>query len=126
MNVPEGLLYTQEHEWLRREGEEYVVGVTDYAQHEMGDVVQIELPAAGKAVEAGASLAVLETVKSVNDVYAPIAGTITGTNPDLAKTPELVNQDCYGRGWMVRLKPAAGADLTKLLSAADYKKLIGA
>ena len=125
-NVPADLKYTKSHEWVRALGDGSVeIGITDHAQHALGDLVFVEVPDGGRAVKAGEPCAVVESVKAASDVYAPIAGEITAGNPKLAAEPEVVNADPYGQGWLMRLKPAAGAIAAAgLLSAADYQKVL--
>jgi len=125
MHFPENLQYTKDHEWILIAGDTGTVGITDYAQGELGDVVFVELPTAGKTVKQGESFGTIEAVKAVSDLYAPVAGSVTETNPELAKTPELVNKDPYGKGWMVKVKLANPAEAGALLSAAAYKALVG-
>ena len=125
-NLPADLKYTKSHEWVRALGDGSVeIGITDHAQHALGDLVFVEVPEAGRAVKAGEPCAVVESVKAASDVYAPLAGEITAGNPKLAAEPEVVNADPYGQGWLMRLKPAAGAlAAADLLSAADYQKVL--
>lgn len=123
--VPDDRRYTKSHEWVRVEGGELVLGITDHAQAELTDIVFVDLPAAGKTVAAGASVLVLESVKTVADVYAPTAGTVVAANPELAKHPELVNREPYGGGWLVRIRPSGAFDPATLLDAAAYRALIG-
>jgi glycine cleavage system H protein len=125
-NVPADLKYTKSHEWVRALGDGSVeIGITDHAQHALGDLVFVEVPEAGRTVKAGEPCAVVESVKAASDVYAPIAGEISAGNPKLAAEPEVVNADPYGQGWLMRLKPAAGAIAAAgLLSAADYQKVL--
>ena len=127
-NLPADLKYTKSHEWVRALGDGSVeIGITDHAQHALGDLVFVEVPEAGRAVKAGEPCAVVESVKAASDVYAPLAGEITAGNPKLAAEPEAVNAQPYGEGWLMRLKPAPGA-LTgaALLSPADYLKVVEA
>ena len=126
MDVPDGLRYTAEHEWLAV-GEDGVVrlGITDYAQDALGDVVFVQLPAVGLVVEPGAILAEVESTKSVAEVYAPVAGTVVSVNPELADHPELVNQSPYGSGWFAELKTGEGGAVEGLLDADAYRALIG-
>lgn len=124
--VPDSLRYTAEHEWFRPDGTEVMVGITDHAQHELTDVVFVDLPTLGKAVEAHGTVLTLESVKTVSDVYAPVAGTVTAVNDQLKAHPELVNQDPYGNGWLFRLRPASPLGPAEGLSAADYKALVAA
>ena len=123
--LPEDLRYTKTHEWIRREGAELVVGITDHAQGELTDIVFVDLPEVGKAASAGGAVLVLESVKTVSDVYAPVDGTVSAVNTELKTHPELVNKEPYGRGWLVRLKPAAPFDPAKFLDAAGYRATLG-
>ena len=123
MNVPDDLRYSPEHEWVRVEGTRVRVGVTDYAQDALGDVVFVDLPAVGSEVEAGGQLGEVESTKSVSEIYAPVAGTVTAVNDALAEGPERVNQDPYGDGWICELELAPGADPDTLLDAAAYRDL---
>jgi len=127
-NVPADLKYTKSHEWVRTLADGSVeIGITDHAQHALGDLVFVEVPEAGRAVKAGEPCAVVESVKAASDVYAPLAGEVTAGNPKLAKEPETVNAEPYGAGWLMRLRPAAGALAgAALLSAADYQKVLDA
>jgi glycine cleavage system H protein len=118
----ENLLYSKDHEWVRREGDAVVVGVTDYAQHELGDVVFVDLPAAGKALKKGDPVANIESVKAVSDVYSPVSGAVLAANARLSDNPELVNQDPFGEGWILRVKPSDPAEFGKLMSNVDYEK----
>ncbi len=127
-NVPADLKYTKSHEWVRALPDGLLeIGITDHAQHALGDLVFVEVPEAGRKLAAGEPCAVVESVKAASDVYAPLAGEVTAGNPGLAAQPELVNSDAYGAGWLLRLKPAAGAlAAAALLSAADYQKVLDA
>ncbi len=120
--VPEDLRYTAEHEWIREEGGVLVVGITDYAQDQLGDVVFVSAPAAGTAVTAGSPCGEVESTKSVSDLYAPVDGEVVESNDALQNTPELINTDPYGEGWIMRIRPTAGTDGT--LDAAAYTALI--
>lgn len=123
---PEDLRYTSDHEWVRESGAGVVrVGITHYAQDALGDVVYVSLPAVGDEVEAGGSCGEVESTKSVSDLYAPLPGTITAVNDALDATPELVNSDPYGEGWMYELQLADGTDTSGLLDAATYAAEIG-
>jgi glycine cleavage system H protein len=124
--VPEDRRYTAEHEWFRLDGGELQVGITDHAQHELTDVVFVDLPAVGKTVAAHGTVLSLESVKTVSDVYAPVAGTVTAVNDQLKAHPELINQQPYGSGWLFRLRPTAAVDPAEGLSAADYRARIAA
>lgn len=121
---PDELRYTEEHEWARVEGRRLTVGITDYAQDALGDVVYIDLPANGTRVEQGQPFGEVESTKSVSDLYAPVSGTIVERNETLESQPELVNSDPYGHGWMVVIEADEDAATGALLSAADYDKLI--
>ncbi len=123
MNVPDDLRYSSDHEWLRADGAVVRVGITDYAQDALGDVVFVELPDVGKAVKAGEAVAEVESTKSVSDIYAPVSGTITQVNADLADAPERLNEDPYGDGWIFAVEPDGG-DEPGLLDAAGYRALI--
>jgi glycine cleavage system H protein len=125
MNLPENLKYTKDHEWIRVEGTTGTVGITDHAQGELGDVVFVELPAAGRGVKQGESFGTIEAVKAVSDLYAPVSGSVTEVNPDLTGTPELVNKDPYGKGWMVKIKLSNPDELKNLLDAAAYSSMVG-
>lgn len=123
--VPEDLRYTREHEWIRVEGGRGVVGITHYAQTQLGDVVYVELPPEGREVRAGEPFGVVESVKSVSDLYAPVSGRVVAVNPRLADAPELVNQDPYGEGWMIAVELSDPSELDRLLDAPGYRALIG-
>ena len=125
MNVPEDLLYTESHEWVRRDGETIRVGITDHAQAELTDVVYVELPKVGMSYEAGAAIAVVESVKAASDIYAPIKGTVTEANSALDSNPALINSDPYGEGWIFVLKMEDPTGLSGLKEAAAYKVAIG-
>ncbi len=124
MNVPDDLLYTKTHEWIRREGENIRVGITDHAQAELTDVVFVELPKVGTQVEAQAPIAVVESVKAASDIYAPIKGTVVEANSALTNNPALINTDPFGEGWIFALKIDNADDLKNLLSAQSYKDQI--
>ncbi len=120
--IPPELKYTSSHEWLKELPDGNVeVGISDHAQEALGDLVFVELPEIGRQLAAGEACAVVESVKAASDIYAPVAGTVTAVNEQLTRTPELVNRDPYGGGWMMRLKPATPATAAALLSAADYQ-----
>ena len=123
-NVPADLKYTPEHEWARKEGERIRVGITAFAQSELGDVVFVELPRAGAKVSQRQSFGVVESVKAVSDLFAPISGEVVEVNGALAKAPETVNQDPYGQGWMVVIKPSNAAEWDQLLTSVQYEELI--
>lgn len=125
-NVPADLRYARSHEWVRVEGDTATVGITDRAQHELTDVVFVELPAVGRQLRAGEACAVVESVKTASDVYAPVSGTVVAVNEALAGNPGLVNSAPYGEGWFFKLKLVQPAELNQLLDAAAYRALIGA
>lgn len=124
MNIPAELKYTKEHEWVRLEGRRAVVGITDYAQSQLGDVVFIEIPVIGTRVSAGQSFSVVESVKAVSDIYAPVGGIIVEVNESLADAPEAVNQDPYGDGWIAAIELEEGADPDGLLDSEAYAKVV--
>jgi glycine cleavage system H protein len=121
-DIPEQLRYTEEHEWARLEGDRIVVGVTDYAQRELGDIVFVELPSDAMTVEKGEPFGVIESVKAVSDLYAPVTGEIVEVNAGLAERPEAVNEDCYGDGWLVALRTETPDEFEQLLDAKAYRK----
>ncbi|NLY52318.1 MAG: glycine cleavage system protein GcvH [Firmicutes bacterium] len=124
MKVPVDLKYTESHEWVKVTDDGLIVGITEYAQGEMGDIVFADLPQVGAEYKKGESLAVIESVKAVSDIYAPVGGTIIEVNEALVDSPELINDDCYGEGWLVKLSPETDAELDGLLSAEEYEKLL--
>ena len=124
MHVPPELFYTKTHEWARREGNETIVGITSHAQEELRDVVFVELPKAGKVVKQGELAAVIESVKAAFDIYAPVSGTVTRINEAAAKSPHVVNQDCYGQGWLFAVTPSAPEEFANLLPSDAYEKQI--
>ncbi len=124
MSVPENLLYTKEHEWLRAEGDVGVVGITHFAQEQLGDVVFVELPATGSKLVHGSSFGVVESVKTVSDLYSPVDGTVTEINSGLETAPEQVNSDPYGDGWIVKIKLDNSEGLKQLLSPEQYSELL--
>jgi len=125
MKIPENVKYTKDHEWMRVEGDFGWVGITDYAQGELGDVVFVELPKVGTKLFKGKSFGTIEAVKAVSDLYAPAAGEVVELNKVIQDSPEVVNKDPYGEGWMVKMKIADKNDLNALLDADGYKKLTG-
>ena len=120
-NVPEDLHYSKDHEWVRVDGGEAVIGITDYAQNSLGDVVYVELPKTGEEFAAHQSFGSVESVKAVSEVFTPVAGEITKINESLAEEPEKVNADPYGDGWMIRLKMESPLEVDSLLTAAEYE-----
>jgi glycine cleavage system H protein len=125
MNFPEQLKYTTEHEWIRVEGQTGWIGITDFAQGELGDVVFIETPALGAKIEKGKSFGTIEAVKAVSDLYAPVSGEIIEVNAVIKDQPEIVNKDPYGNGWVVKMNIADISQVNTLLSVQEYKSLIG-
>ena len=126
MLTPDDLRYSSDHEWARAIGSSVRVGITDYAQDALGDVVYVAAPTVGAQVAAGAAIGEVESTKSVSEVYAPVAGTVTAVNADLAAHPELLNSDPYGEGWICEIETAPDADLSHLLDAPAYRELTGA
>jgi glycine cleavage system H protein len=125
MNFPEKLRYTKDHEWIRLEADNVaVIGITEFAQQELGDIVYVEIETVGKALAAEAVFGTVEAVKTVSDLFLPIAGTITEVNPALAGSPELVNSDPYGEGWMIKMTVKDPADVDKLMDAAAYGNIV--
>jgi len=125
MNIPENLKYTKDHEWILIEGTMGTIGITDYAQGELGDLVFVELPQVGKSVKQHESFGTIEAVKAVSDLYAPVSGSVSSVNADVAVGPEIVNKDPYGKGWMVKVKLSNPGEAAGLLDASAYKSLIG-
>jgi len=123
MNIPENLYYTKDHEWIRVNGNEGIVGVTDFAQHQLGDIVFIEVNTLGETIEIGEAFGTIEAVKTVSDMFAPITCEIVEFNEKLSDTPELVNKDPYGDGWIVKVKISDASQVSELLNAAQYSEL---
>lgn len=124
MNYPDDLKYTKDHEWVRVDGDIITVGVTEYAQEQLGDIVYVELPPEGEEYSATETYGVLESVKAVSDCFAPVSGTIKEVNSILADSPELVNEDCYGEGWMIRMELKDKAELDQLLDPTQYAEFV--
>ena len=124
-DVPDDRRYAESHEWVQAGADPARVGITDFAQDELGDVVYVELPEAGDEVAAGEAFGVVESIKAVSDLYAPVSGTISAVNDDLESAPELVNDDPYGDGWMLELEGVDGGELEELLTAAEYTEQTG-
>ena len=122
--VPSHLLYAKTHEWIRRDGEKLVIGITEYAQSKLGDVVFVELPSTGDEFDPGATIATVESVKGVSEIYAPVYGSVWEVNEELEDVPELLNEDPYGQGWILTLRVDEEIDLEHLLSAEEYQKLL--
>ena len=126
MNFPTDVKYTKEHEWIRVEGDIAYVGITDYAQEQLGDIVFVDIPTVDETLAAGETFGTIEVVKTISDLFLPVAGTILEQNEALADQPELVNQDLYGEGWIIKIKPADDANFDELLDAEAYKALVNA
>ena len=125
MNYPTNIKYTSEHEWIRIEGDVAYVGITDFAQDQLGDIVFIDIPTEGETLEAGDVFGTIEVVKTVSDLFLPVAGEVLEQNEALADNPELVNQDPYGEGWIIKIKPNNAADVEGLLDAEGYQATLG-
>jgi glycine cleavage system H protein len=125
MNVPDNLKYTKDHEWLRMEGEFAYVGITDFAQGELGDIVFIEIETEGETLDREEVFGTIEAVKTVSDLFMPVGGEIIEVNPDLDSSPDLVNKDPFGKGWMVKIKVASSSEVDELLSPSEYSELVG-
>jgi len=124
-NYPENLHYTKEHEWVRVDGDTGTVGITWHAQHELGDIVYVDLPKVGAAVQQGGNVGSVESVKAVSDIYSPVSGEIVETNDALSTEPEKLNQDPHGEAWLVKIRLSAPDELKSLLNAADYQTYVG-
>ncbi|WP_291593035.1 glycine cleavage system protein GcvH [Bacteroides sp.] len=124
MDFPQNLKYTNEHEWIRVEGDIAYVGITDYAQEQLGDIVFVDIPTVGEALEADEVFGTIEVVKTISDLFLPVAGEVMEQNEALEENPELVNKDPYGEGWLIKMKPANLKDVEDLLDAEGYKKVI--
>ena len=124
MNIPENLLYTKEHEWVRVENDKIFIGITEYAQEQLGDITYVELPSPGKIVQIGDDLAVIESVKAASDVFAPVSGVVDSVNEQLDDSPEKINQSPYEEGFLCSLKDFDKTELEKLMSAENYKKIL--
>lgn len=126
MNFPTDVKYTKEHEWIRVEGDVAYVGITDYAQEQLGDIVFVDIPTVDETLAAGDTFGTIEVVKTISDLFLPVSGTVLEQNETLADQPELVNQDPYGEGWIIKIKPSEDADFSLLLDAEAYKALVNA
>ena len=124
MNFPENLRYTKEHEWIKLEGDSATIGITEFAQQELGDIVYVEIETRGKTLTAESVFGTVEAVKTVSDLFLPVSGTIDEVNTALEATPELVNTDPYGQGWMIKMTVESTEDVGKLMDAATYEKLV--
>ena len=125
MNTPSELKYTKDHEWIKVEGDTATIGITDYAQGELGDIVFVDVDTVDEDLNEGDVFGCVEAVKTVSDLYLPVAGTVLEVNADLEDQPELLNTDPYGKGWIIKLKIADSADLSTLLSAEEYQEVVG-
>ena len=125
MNIPADLKYTKDHEWIRMDGDVAYIGITDFAQSELGDIVYVEIETVGETVEKEAVFGTVEAVKTVSDLFMPLAGQVLEANPRIDSNPELVNKDPYGEGWMVKIRPSDKTQLDTLLSAEEYSALVG-
>ncbi|MDB5078856.1 MAG: glycine cleavage system protein [Chloroflexi bacterium] len=125
MEFPAELKYSKEHEWVRLEGDVAVIGITEFAQDELGDIVYVEQPKVGDEVRQNSQFGVVESVKTVSDLYSPVSGEVVEVNDDVTSSPEHINKDPYGAGWIIKVKVSDTAELDSLLSAADYKEMIG-
>ena len=126
MNLPENLKYTKEHEWVRVEGDAAYVGITDFAQGELGDIVFVEIETEGEELDKGETFGTVEAVKTVSDLFMPVGGKVAEFNTELEDEPELVNKDPYGKGWMIKIEMSDNADLNDLMDAAAYQKMLEA
>lgn len=126
MNIPDNLKYTKDHEWVRVEGSTGIVGISDYAQGELGDIIYLDVTTVGETLKQGDTFGTIEAVKTVSDCYAPISGKITDFNSSINDNPAIVNQDPYGEGWIIKMEITNPMDMDSLLAAEDYKKLVGA
>ena len=120
MNIPDGLLYTKEHEWIKADGDTGTIGITDYAQHALGDVTFVELPKTGEIIKQSRVMATVESVKAASDIYAPLSGEVTAINTELTDNPGAINQDCYQKGWIARVRISNNDEKQKLMSPAAY------
>ena len=126
MNIPDNLKYTKDHEWIKADGDEAFIGITEFAQKELGDIVFIEVETEGESIEAGEAFGTIEAVKTVSDLFMPVAGEVLEFNEELEANPEIVNKDPYGEGWIIKIKVADTASLDELLDSDAYKGLIEA
>jgi len=126
MEIPAGLRYSKEHEWVATEEEVATIGITDYAQEQLGEIVYVELPAVGDKISKDDAFGVVESVKAVSDIYAPISGTVVEVNQELPESPEMINEDPYGDGWLVKVKVSDGSELDDLLDHDEYEELVAA
>ena len=125
MNFPDNLQYTKDHEWIKIEGDTATIGITDFAQRELGDIVYVDVEVNGKELQSGDVFGTVEAVKTVSDLFLPLSGTITELNPALSSNPELVNSDPYGEGWMVKMRLSSPGDTDGLMDASAYSEIVG-
>ncbi len=125
MNVPEDLLYTKEHEWIKRDGDTAIIGITDFAQGELGDIVYVEIETEGETLDKEEVFGTIEAVKTVSDLFMPVSGEVTEFNESLNDTPDIVNNDPYGDGWMIKVKMSDPSELDQLLDSGGYSEVIG-
>jgi glycine cleavage system H protein len=126
MNIPDDLRYTKDHEWVKVDGDEAVVGITDFAQHELGDIVYIEVGTLGETLDQEETFGTIEAVKTVSDLFMPVSGEVVAFNDDIESSPDIVNKDPYGKGWIIRVKMTEPSEVDELLTADQYKELTGA
>ena len=126
MNTPDSLKYTKDHEWVKIEGDTATIGITDFAQSELGDIVYVEIETEGEDIDQGAIFGTVEAVKTVSDLFMPLSGTVLEVNPELEANPELVNEDPYGKGWMIKIQLSDQSQVETLMDNGEYKELIGA
>ena len=124
MNIPQDLKYTNDHEWIRLEGDIAYVGITDYAQQQLGDIVFVDIPSVGETLDANEAFGTIEVVKTISDLFLPVAGEVLEANPNVEENPELVNKDPYGEGWLIKMKPDRLSEIESLLDADAYKAVI--
>lgn len=126
MNIPDDLNYTKDHEWVKVDGDEAIVGITDFAQHELGDIVYIEVGTQGETLDQEETFGTIEAVKTVSDLFMPVSGEVVAFNDDIESSPDIVNKDPYGKGWIIKIKMSDPSELDDLLTADQYKELTGA
>ena len=126
MNIPDDLKYTKDHEWVKVDGDEATVGITDFAQHELGDIVYIEVGTQGETLDQEETFGTIEAVKTVSDLFMPVSGEVIAFNDDIESSPDIVNKDPYGQGWIIKIKMSDTSELDGLLTAEQYKELTGA
>lgn len=124
MTFAEDVKYAKNHEWIKASGDEYIIGISDFAQDELGDIVFVEMPGIGDSIDAGKVFGVVESVKTASDIYMPVGGTITAVNEELKDTPELINESPFDKGWIVRIKVSDASELEQLMDADEYRKMV--